>query len=104
MGDVLSTDQNLQVIFSLQTTASTKTPPVFQQRMIGHINLTTDTEAPSTGRSEPAPGFCGKACDPTTPCMYWTYRPKTRECSLMKSCCPSNVAGYQSGLVGCPEE
>merc|ERR1712227_329534 len=53
---VLSTDQNLQVIFSLQTTVSTKTPPVFQQRMIGHINLTTDTEAPSTGRSEPAPG------------------------------------------------
>ena len=48
--------------------------------------------------------FCGKACDPTTPCMYWTYRPKTRECYLMKSCCPSNVAGYQSGLVGCPEE
>ena len=48
--------------------------------------------------------FCGKACDPTTLCSYWTYRPKTQQCYLLKSCCYSERDGYQSGVAGaCPE-
>ena len=50
--------------------------------------------------------FCGMACDPTTPCKFWTFRHATRECYLMKTCCLSigqNVAGFQSGKAGaCP--
>ena len=29
----------------------------------------------------------GMACDPTTPCKYWTYRHAHRTCYLLKSCC-----------------
>merc|ERR1711868_252931 len=50
--------------------------------------------------------FCGMACDPTTPCKFWTFRHATRECYLMKTCCLSigqDVAGFQSGKAGaCP--
>ena len=47
--------------------------------------------------------FCGKACDPTTLCQYWTFRPKTRQCYLLKSCCFSERKGFQSGKAGeCP--
>jgi len=49
--------------------------------------------------------FCGKACDPTTPCKYWTYRHATRECYLMKTCCESaGDKAYQSGMAGCPTD
>ena len=53
---------------------------------------------------------CGRACDPTTPCKYWTFRKhgdRFRACYLMKSCCPSygdDYSAFQSGLVGCPIE
>ena len=47
--------------------------------------------------------YCGRACDPTTKCAYWTYRPKTQQCYLLKSCCWSERAGFQSGVAGaCP--
>ena len=48
--------------------------------------------------------YCGKACAPTTPCAYWTYRPKTQQCYLLKSCCYGQREGFQSGIAGaCPE-
>merc|ERR1712110_891672 len=41
---------------------------------------------------------CGMACDPTTPCKYWTYRHGQRRCYLLKSCCESQGdKAYQSG-------
>ena len=50
--------------------------------------------------------FCGKACDPTTPCKFWTYRHASRECYLMKSCCLTvgeKASGFQSGnAASCP--
>ena len=49
--------------------------------------------------------FCGKACDPTTPCKFWTYRHATRECYLMKSCCASfGDKAFQSGTDKCPTD
>merc|ERR1712227_1037288 len=47
--------------------------------------------------------YCGRACEPTTACAFWTYRPKTQQCYLLKSCCYSQRAGFQSGVAGaCP--
>ena len=43
------------------------------------------------------------ACDPTTPCKYWTYRHGQRRCYLLKSCCESSGdKAYQSGTNMCP--
>ena len=28
----------------------------------------------------------GRACNPTTPCKYWSYRHGKRKCYLLKSC------------------
>merc|ERR1711909_198408 len=46
--------------------------------------------------------FCGRACDPTTPCKYWTYRHGMRRCYLLKSCCEIPAQGYTSGTNKCP--
>ena len=48
--------------------------------------------------------FCGRACDPTTPCKYWTYRHATRECYLMKACCATmgDSKAFISGTGQCP--
>merc|ERR1711894_120082 len=46
--------------------------------------------------------FCGKACDPTTLCKYWTYRHGMRRCYLLKSCCEQERLGFTSGTNKCP--
>jgi hypothetical protein len=46
--------------------------------------------------------FCGKACDPTTPCKFWTYRHGMRRCYLLKSCCEQERQGFTSGTNKCP--
>merc|ERR1711988_581691 len=45
---------------------------------------------------------CGRACDPTTKCEYWTYRHGQRKCYLLKSCCVKERKGFQSGDQSCP--